>query len=73
MFRFGELPNIEKAYRRVASWPLVRREKDRTEFKKFAETNLSLTDAEATALTVSTVNLTENLANMVNGSYHHSP
>ncbi|XP_063681494.1 ATP-binding cassette sub-family A member 2-like isoform X2 [Bolinopsis microptera] len=55
---FQELPNIEKAFRKVAAWPLVHNETMRTAFQEFAMNNLSLSNKEATALTVSTVNLT---------------
>ena len=57
-FRFKELPNIEKAFRKVAAWPLVHNNTMRTGFQEFAMNNLSLSNKEATALTVSTVNLT---------------
>ncbi|KAL5254305.1 hypothetical protein ACHWQZ_G013923 [Mnemiopsis leidyi] len=55
---FQELPNIEKAFRRIATWPLVHNDSMRTDFQEFAMNNLSLSHKEATALTVSTVNLT---------------
>ena len=57
------MPNIEKAFRKVTAWPLVYNTSDenRSNFKDFAMTNMGLTDREATALTVSTVNLTSGL------------
>ena len=60
---FGELPNIEKAFREVASWPFVYNETNanRLEFKAFAEEKLELTEREAVALTVAKVDLTSGL------------
>lgn len=39
------------------AWPLVGNDKEKNDFKSFAVTDVGLSDKEAIALTVSTVNL----------------
>lgn len=58
LIRLHQIPNIEQAYRRLMSWPLVYNDDSRKDFKDFSMTDLGLSEKEATALTVSTVNLT---------------